>query len=104
MLNAPTRTRWGGPVPATTRRADMEHGSYDACEYYRRALVTLAQRARDAGVVLTLENEPLRPLAMGHYCQHAEARQAREVYAKPPETPETPETPEPLPLARPGRW
>lgn len=49
-------------------------------ELFRLELEALAARALAAGVVLTLEVAPQRPLAMGNYALRAEARVCNAVY------------------------
>lgn len=41
------------------------------------AAADLLQRAAAAGIVLTIEQVPLQPLAMGHYATVASVRDAR---------------------------
>lgn len=51
-----------------------------AIHEYRCRLQRLAAEALQHGIVLTLKEEPLQPLAMGHHALRAEARVANAVY------------------------
>jgi hypothetical protein len=45
--------------------------------------VSLVQKARARGYVLTVETTPCEPLAMGHYLPVVTVREAREIYRSP---------------------
>lgn len=55
----------------------MKTGMEAALEDIGTAASMLANLARDAGVVVTIEQRPLEPLAMGHHYMHVSVRPAR---------------------------
>lgn len=49
----------------------------DKCEYVRRVAQALVLDAERMGVVVTIENAPLTPLAMGNHFMQVSVRPAR---------------------------